>query len=216
MIPDVAADPEAFPILFRDRHLVVIDKPAGIPVAPTRQGDGSIRTRTGLYLCHRLDVETSGCLVMARSAAGHRVLSVAFAEGRVQKTYLAVVRIAEGQAIAETGESRVPIGAWQRGRVQIGTGKAAHTQWRLRWRHGARAGLEVTPFTGRTHQIRAHLAQAGLPIEGDPTYGGPSGERVLLHAWKVRIPWPDAQTGTSIESPIPLLFRDPTEAAPAR
>jgi tRNA pseudouridine32 synthase/23S rRNA pseudouridine746 synthase len=188
--------------LYRDRHLEVLEKPAGIPVIPSRQGGGSLAGQTGLMVCHRLDTDTSGVLVMARSAAGHRVINQAFAEGRVGKVYAAVV-VGE---LPDTGESDVPLGVWHRGRVQIGKGKAARTKWTVAWRRDGRCGVLAEPLTGRTHQIRAHLSHAGAPILGDEAYGGPKADRLYLHAHVVRLPWPGPHDVLEITSPIPPEF----------
>ncbi|MFZ5478392.1 MAG: RluA family pseudouridine synthase [Myxococcota bacterium] len=188
--------------LYRDRHLEVLDKPAGIPVVPPRQGGDNLAQMTGFFVCHRLDTETSGVLVMARTAAGHRLLSTAFAEGRVEKEYAAVV----AGDLPDEGESTVPLGAWHRGRVAIGRGRPSRTHWKVRWREDGRAGVLVMPITGRTHQIRAHLSERGAPIVGDEAYGGPPSDRLYLHAWAVRIPWPGPGDRLEIRSPLPPGF----------
>ncbi len=194
-----------FPVLHRGAGVVVVDKTTGIAVEATRDSERSVQSLTGLLPCHRLDVETSGCLVLAETAAAHRALSAAFAEGRVEKTYLAVVQVRDEAALHQ-GESRVPLGDWRRGRVQIGTGRAAHTRWKPLWIQGARAGLEIRPLTGRTHQIRAHLCAANLSIEGDPTYGGPAAPRLMLHAFRVRLPATALSQPVEATAPAPPGF----------
>lgn len=189
-------------VLYSDRHLIVFDKPAGIPVIPPREGGVSVAGETGLFVCHRIDRDTSGCLVMARSAAGQRILSQAFAEGRVGKRYRAV---AVGQ-LPDEGFVDLPIGTWHRGRVSVGRGRPSQTRYQVRWRDGARLGVEAEPLTGRTHQIRAHLASAGAPLLGDPTYGGPAADRLYLHAWRLCLPWPAAGQSLNIEAPLPPEF----------
>jgi tRNA pseudouridine32 synthase/23S rRNA pseudouridine746 synthase/23S rRNA pseudouridine1911/1915/1917 synthase len=191
-----------FVTLHRDRHIQVLDKPVGIPVVPARDGGPSITHEMGLLVCHRLDRETSGCLVMARSTAGQRMISQAFAEGRVHKEYLAVV---VGDP-PDSGEIDLPIGEWKRGRVRTGEGRAARTRFEVRWRREGRAGVLALPLTGRTHQIRAHLASLGFPLVGDPTYGGPEADRLYLHAWRVRLPWPGPRDELWVESPPPPGF----------
>lgn len=161
---------------------------------------------TGLLVVHRLDTDTSGCLVMARSTAGQRMLSEAFATRNVEKTYLAVVV----GPLPDVGETDAPIGEWKRGRVSVGRGgKHARTAWRVLWREGDRAGVEVWPHTGRTHQIRAHLGALGAPLVGDPTYGGPEAERLYLHAWRIVLPWPGAGDRLVVTSPPPPGFLAP-------
>lgn len=191
-----------FPILYRDRHLVVLDKPAGLDTVPDRQGSDSVATRTGLLVCHRLDRGTSGVLVLARSAAGHRLVNAAFAEGRVGKHYLVVVA---GEP-ADTFEVDLAIGAWKRGRVAVGEGRPARTRFTTRWRADGRAGVEARPLTGRTHQIRAHLAHAGAPVVGDEDYAGPPADRIYLHAWRLTLPWPGPQDTLTFEAPVPPGF----------
>jgi tRNA pseudouridine32 synthase/23S rRNA pseudouridine746 synthase/23S rRNA pseudouridine1911/1915/1917 synthase len=191
-----------FVTLHRDRHIQILDKPVGVPVVPARDGGASVATETGLRVCHRLDRDTSGCLVMARSLAGQRIVSEAFANGRVHKEYLAVV---VGD-LPDEGEVDLPIGEWKRGRVKIGEGRAARTRFRVRWRADGRTGVLAMPLTGRTHQIRAHLASLGAPILGDPTYGGPEADRLYLHAWRIRLPWPGPDDALAIESPVPAGF----------
>lgn len=188
--------------IYRDRHIDVIDKPGGLPVVPGRDGGESVASRTGLQITHRLDEGTTGCLVLARTPEALTRINALFAAGKVQKSYLAVT---EG-ALADHGVVDVPLGEWQRGRVTIGRGKRAHTEWWVRWRRELRSGVLVQPTTGRTHQIRAHLSTLGAPIVGDPTYGGPRAERLLLHAWKLRFPWDVPGGYLEIEAPAPREF----------
>lgn len=191
-----------YPVLFRDRHLEVIDKPAGRPVIPGRQGGGSIAEDTGLLVCHRLDTDTSGVLVLARTAAGHRIMNRAFAEGRMTKEYAAVVA---GEPPDDVTVD-LPIGEWRRGRVSVGQGKAAQTRFCVRWRDGPRTGVLALPVTGRTHQIRAHAASLGAPLVGDPTYGGPAADRLYLHAWRITLPWPGEADRLVLQAPLPPGF----------
>lgn len=157
---------------------------------------------TGLMVCHRLDVDTSGVLVMAQSAAGHRTINAAFADRRVEKGYLA---ICEGE-LPDTGECRLPLGEWKRGRVQVGVGKPSLTRWRVRARQGTRLLVEAFPETGRTHQVRAHLGASGAPLLGDEAYGGPAGWGLMLHAWWIVLPWPGAQDRLFLTVPPPPAF----------
>jgi 23S rRNA-/tRNA-specific pseudouridylate synthase len=191
-----------FNTLHLDRHIQVLDKPVGIDVVPARAAGPSIEGETGLLVCHRLDRETSGCLVMARTPEGQRQMSQAFADGRVQKEYLAVV----AGSLPDSGEIDLPLGEWKRGRVQIGRGRPAQTRFEVRWRAGGRVGVLVRPLTGRTHQIRAHLASLGAPLLGDPTYGGPDADRLYLHAWRVFLPASASTAACWVESPVPPGF----------
>ncbi len=190
------------PVLYSDRHLVVFNKPAGLPTMPPRDGGPSVAQETGLWVCHRLDADTSGVLVMAQSATGQRSVNAAFAERRVEKGYLAV---GEGE-LADEGECTLPLGEWKRGRVQVGSGKAALTRWRVRGRQGRRLLIEAFPETGRTHQVRAHLAASGAPLLGDEAYGGPAGFPLALHAWWLRLPWPGGTDRLLLSVPPPPAF----------
>jgi tRNA pseudouridine32 synthase / 23S rRNA pseudouridine746 synthase len=190
------------PVLYRDSDLVVFDKPAGLPTSPPRDGGRSMEADTGLRACHRLDADTSGVLVMARSAAGQRGVSAAFAERRVEKGYLAVV----SGGIADEGVCELALGEWKRGRVQIGSGKAARTRWRVRARGEGRTLVEAFPETGRTHQVRAHLAASGAPLFGDEAYGGHAGFPLALHAWWLRLPWPQREDCLLLSALPPAAF----------
>lgn len=184
-------------VLYDDRAVVVVDKPAGMATVPSRGGGPSVANETGLLVCHRLDACTSGCLVLARTAEAQRRLNADFAEGRVAKVYAAVCR----GDIPDEGACDTPLGAWHRGRVAVGRGRPAWTTWRVRWRRDGLVGVEARPRTGRTHQVRAHLMVAGAPILGDDTYGGRPWNRVMLHAWRVELPGP-----IRVEAPLPEGF----------
>ncbi len=195
--------------LYRDRHLEIVDKPIGVPVVPGRDGGPSIATQTALRVVHRLDVGTSGVLVLARTLAGQRLMSAAFAEGRVEKVYAAVC----SGKVADRGTCEVPLGEWKRSRVKIGEGRASRTDWEVRWRDERRIGVTAFPRTGRTHQVRAHLSHAGAPIVGDEDYGGPPSARIWLHAWRLTIPWPGPNDRLELVSPLPEGFDPPTTPA---
>ncbi len=169
------------PILFRDLRFVVLDKPPGLPVHPGPRGGPSVedffaslsRRRNGPWLAHRLDADTSGCLVVALRRAALHDAQAAFAEGRAEKTYWVVV------AGAPAGEAGVVDAPLRRHSNRLGWrmltgpgGQAAVTSWRLLGRGEKIAWLELQPHTGRTHQVRAHCAALGCPVLGDPVYGG--------------------------------------------
>ena len=181
--------PELPPVLFRDDRLVVLDKPAGLPVHPGPRGGASVedwfsrlsRRKDGPWLAHRLDADTAGCLVVALRRAALIAAQAAFAEGRVRKTYWAVVR-GVPQQTSGTIEARLRRVSGKSGwRVVVdASGQQAVTDWRVRGHHDGIAWLELFPRTGRTHQVRVHCATLGCPVLGDPVYGGGEGQLHLL------------------------------------
>lgn len=180
------------PVLFRDARVVVLNKPAGLPVHPGPRGGASVedwfpllsRRKDGPWLVHRLDADTAGCLVVALRRAALIEAQAAFAGGRVRKTYWAVVRGAPKTAsgIIETKLRRVTsMQGWRMTADE--TGQIAVTEWRVRGRAAGMAWLELTPRTGRTHQVRVHCALLGCPVLGDPVYGDGRGPlHLLAHA----------------------------------
>jgi tRNA pseudouridine32 synthase/23S rRNA pseudouridine746 synthase len=177
------------PVLFRDARFVVLDKPAGLAVHAGPRGGASVedcfpllsRRKDGPWLVHRLDADTAGCLVVALRRAALLAAQAAFAEGRVRKTYWAVVRgvpaAASGTITAKLLRVSAP-GGWRM--REDARGQAAVTEWRVLERDGDIAWLELSPRTGRTHQIRVHCALLGCPVLGDPIYGGGDGRLHLL------------------------------------
>ncbi|ACL65421.1 pseudouridine synthase [Anaeromyxobacter dehalogenans 2CP-1] len=214
-------------VLHEDAHLLAVDKPAGRLVIPGRDGgEPSLReeleARFGrLWVVHRLDRNTSGVLVLARTAAAHRTLNLAFDRGEPRKRYLALVR---GVPPAEQ-RIEVAIAPGRKGRMRAAApddprGKASATVVRRLDafpRHplggGPLALVEALPETGRTHQIRVHLAAAGTPLAVDPAYGdaapllGPGGEAVLartpLHAARLALRHPADGRELVLEAPLP-------------
>lgn len=177
------------PILFRDDRFVVLDKPAGLPVHQGPRGGPSVedcfpmlsRRKDGPWLVHRLDADTSGCLVVALRRAALRAAQAEFAGGRARKTYWAVVR---GVPATASGTIDAPLlrrsarDGWRI--VTDPAGQAAVTDWRLGSRTDDTAWLELFPRTGRTHQVRVHCALLGCPVLGDALYGGGPGPMHLL------------------------------------
>jgi tRNA pseudouridine32 synthase/23S rRNA pseudouridine746 synthase len=177
------------PILFQDDRFVVLDKPPGLPVHPGPRGGPSVedsfpllsRRKNGPWLVHRLDADTSGCLLVALRRAALITAQAEFAAGRVRKTYWAVVR---GVPPTAGGTIDAPLrrhtsrSGWRM--VSDAAGQRAVTDWRLCGQAGDLAWLELHPRTGRTHQVRAHCALLGCPIAGDPVYGGAQGPMQLL------------------------------------
>jgi 23S rRNA pseudouridine1911/1915/1917 synthase len=185
--PPAAVASTPLPILFEGDGLLAIDKPPGMPSAPTREGAAGtaftvLQAQRGgrpLWLVHRLDAAASGVLLFATTRAAAAALSAAFHDQQVEKTYLALV---DGAPAASAGVIDQPLVA-ARGYARVDRrGKPSRTAWRVEERRGATTLLVVTPSSGRLHQIRAHLAAIGHPIVGDRRYGGSAAPRLMLHA----------------------------------
>jgi RluA family pseudouridine synthase len=208
-------------IVWRDAHLIAVDKPAGVL---SQGGEGGAGTnlvdlarahlgREGIGVLHRLDRNVSGLVLLALEPEAARGLSAALARGEVLREYVAVVRGAPAHEAWTIDAPLVKDPATNLVRVGEGpASKPARTEVRVvaRFRAplGACAVLEVRPITGRSHQIRAHLAHAGLPILGDPKYGAPARgvRRPLLHARRMRFVHP--RSGETIELVAPPPWRD--------
>jgi tRNA pseudouridine32 synthase / 23S rRNA pseudouridine746 synthase len=206
-------------VLHADDHLVVIDKPAGLLSVPGRGPDKADCAATRVQarwpdalVVHRLDMATSGLLVFARGLAAQQALSAAFETRRVAKGYDAVVH---GLPDADHGEVDQPLAAdWPnrpRQRVDATHGREARTLWRVAARDAAagRARLELQPLTGRTHQLRVHLAFIGHPIVGDTLYGPGAddtdpADRLLLHATRLLLPHPADGKPLGLICPAPF------------
>ena len=220
-------------VLYEDPELVIVNKPAGLVVnrAETvkeatiqdwaekklRIKNSELRSEDDFYLragiVHRLDKETSGCLVIAKTPEAFAKLQLDFKERQVKKTYLALVH----GLIPKTGDVNAPVGRlpWNRERFGIVPGgKPSRTTFQVEatyTRDGKQFSLvEITPETGRTHQIRVHLKYLGYPIVGDYLYGGRKQQladriwcpRVFLHAQGLSFPHPS--TGRTVEVTAPL------------
>jgi tRNA pseudouridine32 synthase/23S rRNA pseudouridine746 synthase len=186
--------PADLPILFADPHYVVLNKPAGLAVHPGPAGGPSVedwfpllsKRRDGPWLAHRLDADTAGCLVVALRKAPLLAAQAEFAAHRAHKIYWAVV---EGEPEADFGVIEAKLlkrpdrGGWRM--VVDPAGQAAVTQWRVLGRSPGRAWLELSPRTGRTHQLRVHCALMGWPILGDARYG--NGDDLHLLARSIRL-----------------------------
>src|SRR6184192_336175 len=219
--------PEAIPleILFEDDDLVVINKPAGMTVhpaaghrehtlvnallhhCPTLSGIGG-KERPGIV--HRLDRETSGCLVAAKNDGAHRELSRQFAERRVEKIYLALVagKLRKAAGVIEEKIGRHPVYR-QRMRVTSLRGRTAKTEYRVIRSSDEASLIECRLHSGRTHQIRVHLHHLGHPVLGDKIYGlrfAKNFPRQMLHAWKLGFRHPRTGERKNFEAPLPDDF----------
>ena len=212
----------ALAIAHEDDDVIVVDKPAGLVVHPGNGNPEGTLLNALLHhapanadlprggIVHRLDKDTSGLLVVARTEAAQLSLVRQLQARTVKRTYLALARgkvAAEGTVDAPMG--RHPV---QRTRMAVVRGgKPAVTHYRVRQRFGQHTLLECDLETGRTHQIRVHLASIGHAIEGDPVYGG-RGARLIgrqaLHAWKLAFDHPRNGATVSFESPLPADFRE--------
>jgi tRNA pseudouridine32 synthase/23S rRNA pseudouridine746 synthase len=203
-------------ILFIDAEAIVLDKPAGLPVDRPRDGAYSLEDaleslRFGFQRAplavHRLDRDTSGCLLLARNPKAHKRFAAAFEAGLVRKVYVAVL---DGMPDGEAGRIAIPLAkrstreeGWRM--VPDAQGKSAVTEWRLLGAADGRALVEFRPETGRTHQLRVHAAEGlGVPIAGDPVYGR-GGEAMLLHASRLTLPR-DPKPAIEAEAPLPASF----------
>lgn len=188
--------------LFVDRHLLVYDKPAGLLSVPGRlpENKDSLALRAqadfpDALVVHRLDMATSGLMVLARGPEAQRALSMAFAERRVHKAYVAVVA---GRVGHDTGEVDLPLIAdWPnrpRQKVCHETGKPSLTRYHVLSRMEAYSRVALEPVTGRSHQLRVHMMALGHPILGDEFYAPEPvlrlSPRLLLHAEHLSLPHP--------------------------
>jgi 23S rRNA pseudouridine1911/1915/1917 synthase len=205
-------------VLYRDAALLGVDKPPGLPMHPTadpRRPSLSVEVRRFLggagpppYLAvhQRLDRDTSGVVLFAVDPRANRGLARAFAGREVEKTYVALTA-RPGRLPAARFRVAVPLLEDGRGRVRVGVagGRAAETDVRVVEVLGRALLVEARPRTGRKHQVRAHLAHAGLPILGDRVYGpgGPGAARLMLHARSLSLPHPLTGEPLVVLSPLP-------------
>lgn len=224
--PPVQAAAEDIPldILHEDDDLLCLDKPAGLVVHPAAghwQGTlvNAILHHCGLVssgghalrpgIVHRLDKDTSGCILVAKNDAAHAALARQFAERTAKKTYLAVVR---GRPRASAGAvhgaiARHPVHRQRMAVSRRPEAREAETAWRVLASAGNLSLLECRPKTGRTHQIRVHLKHLGHPIAGDRVYGGGADfARQLLHAWKIAVIHPTTGLPLELTAPVPADF----------
>ena len=233
------AQPEDIPldILFEDSSLLVVNKPAGMVVHPSAGNEEHTLVNALLFHCqgslsgiggvarpgivHRLDKETSGCLVVAKNDETHIALSEQFAGRRVKKIYQAILC---GELPRESGEIRAAIARHPSHRKRMAAtddddGRAAHTSYTLVERLNASTLVDAQIHTGRTHQIRVHFQFIGHPVVGDDTYGARpnarlkelanyAAPRVMLHARDLSFEHPRTKELVSITAPLPPDFRE--------
>lgn len=220
-------------ILYQDEALVVVAKPTGVLSIPDRFDPGKLNMHDALaarfprvWTVHRIDRETSGAIVFALDEDAHRSLSLQFERRTVEKTYLALV---EGVPLPDSGVIEQPIGPHpgKPGQMTImRRGKYALTKYRVQEAFRGYALVEATILTGRTHQVRVHLASIGHPLVADPLYGRsealflsqikskgfhmgklqeetPLIHRTALHAWRIAFDHPRSDERIALEAPLP-------------
>jgi len=207
-------------IVHHDARLLLLDKPSGLLAVPGRGPDlqDCLAARAqgvfpGARVVHRLDRDTSGLMLMALDAAAQRCLSGQFERREVGKVYIAVVHglPADDEGLVDLPIARDPARP-PRYRIDGKHGRPSLTRWQVVERLGDRARLQVEPLTGRSHQIRLHLATLGHPVLGDPLYGEhvsppntcPPVPRLLLHATEITLAHPDHGRPVTWTSPCPF------------
>lgn len=224
-------------LVFCNKELAAVNKPAGVSLATKPDRTAALarllasltpeeqeQLAGALFLVHRLDVTTTGIVLLARTAEAHRRLATAFSQGQVHRTYVALVW---GRLRPAQGRFDFPLGPDPRDRRKMRPdpkGKPAATLYRRLGTKGPVSLVQLVPQTGRTHQIRVHLATAGHPIVGDDLYGGPrhhgvkdrqlqallSPPHLLLHAWRLALP--SSLGGLVFEAPLPRPFTELLDA----
>ncbi len=226
-----ALQPESIPldVIFENADVLLVNKPAGMVVhpaaghatgtlvhaalahAPDLEGIGG-EVRPGVV--HRLDRDTSGLILLAKNDAAHHDLQQQFKSRSISKTYLAIT---EGRPPTDSGKIDAPIGRDPKNRkrmsiVAADRGRSAVTAYRVREALREASLLEVHPETGRTHQIRVHLAFLGCPVAGDRVYGRRKpvvqAPRQMLHAWRLRLQLPGEREPREFEAPVPADFEE--------
>ena len=226
------AQPQDIPlsVLYEDKHVIVIDKESGMVVHPAAGNPDGTLVNAVLFHCgdlsgiggverpgivHRLDKDTSGCIVVAKNDQAHLSLTTQFAERDTGKIYLAVVQGCpnEPKGTVFTNIGRHPVNRLKMAVVNPGSGKPAITDWEVLHYDAATDSSLVmcTLHTGRTHQIRVHMLHLGHPLIGDPIYAHPQRQkarpgRLMLHAWRLAFNHPADGRRIAIQSPIPAEY----------
>jgi 23S rRNA pseudouridine1911/1915/1917 synthase len=229
----VLPEPIPLDVLYEDAHLLVVNKTAGMVVHPSPGNTSGTLVNALLAHCtelsgiggverpgivHRLDKDTSGAIVVAKDDATHRGLARQFAERQVKKRYLAIVRgdIRNAEGVIDAAIGRHPVYR-QKMSTHTRVGRQAVTEFHVLERFGLYTLVELCPHTGRTHQIRVHMAAVGHPLLGDPTYGRDRKElhraplahqlswfrRHALHAWMLGFVHPASEEWLECRAPLP-------------
>lgn len=230
---ETAAEAIALSILYEDDDLLVLDKPAGMVVHPGAGNPDHTLVNALLHHCpalsgiggeerpgivHRLDKETSGCLVVAKNDATHRELSRQFAARTLTKIYLALVagRLKKTSGTIDAPIARHPVHRQRMSISRHARGRSALTEYRVVRRGAEMSLVECRLHSGRTHQIRVHLHHLGHPVLGDKLYAGKKAgdfDRQMLHAWRLGFVHPRTQEPLEFEAPMPADFRVALQAA---
>lgn len=223
---EIDPQPQDIPltILYEDDHLAVVDKPAGMVVHPAPGNEDGTLVNALLHrlsslsgiggalrpgIVHRLDKDTSGVLLVAKTDAAQLSLSRQLADRSMEKHYLALV---EGKLNAQAGQVDAPLARSRLDRKKMSvdpSGREAHTRFHVLAQGNEAALLDVHILTGRTHQIRVHMRSIGHPVCGDPLYGRPKGVRVprlMLHAWRITFSHPVTGADMTFSAPPPTAF----------
>ncbi|MGI8437672.1 MAG: RluA family pseudouridine synthase [Chthoniobacterales bacterium] len=228
-VEKIEAAPEAipFPILFEDDDLLVLDKPAGLVVHPGAGNAEHTLVNALLHHCtalsgiggkerpgivHRLDKETSGCLVVAKNDTTHRDLSRQFAARTMKKIYLALVagRLKKTAGAIDAPIARHPVHRQRMSISRTSRGRSALTEYRVLRASPTMSLVECVLHSGRTHQIRVHLHHLGNPVLGDKLYAAKAAKdfpRQMLHAWRLGFTHPRSNEWMEFEAPLPEDFR---------
>jgi len=217
---EVKAEKIPLDIIYEDESIIVINKPAGMVVHPAAGNFSRTLANALLHHCkrlsqeggplrpgivHRLDKDTSGLMIAVKTDAAHRDIAKQFKQRQVERRYIAIVK---GVVQVDTGKIDFPIGRHPRNRKKMAVSyldaKPAETSFKVLKRFKDATLLEITPITGRTHQIRVHMASYGHALLGDPKYGKKGGlTRQALHAYKIKFRHPDSDKIVEFESPLP-------------